>query len=117
MTMDCTRLSAQVAVTSQIGLDDLREIAASGFVGIINNRPDGEAPDQPGSLELEAQARLHGLAYWHVPVVPGAMTDREVRAFAAALRQARGPVLAFCRTGNRSTALWQASQATSFDLP
>ena len=109
--MEFTRLSEQLATAPQVRPEDLREIAASGFVAIVNNRPDGEAPDQPSSLELEAEAKRAGLAYWHVPVVPGAMTDKEVSAFAAALGEADGPVLAFCRTGNRSAALWKASQA------
>lgn len=111
--MDLTRLSDQLATGPQVRPEQLREIAASGFVGVINNRPDGEAPDQPSSLELEAEAKRVGLAYWHVPVVPGAMTDSDIRAFAAALGEADGPVLAFCRTGNRSTALWKAAQAAS----
>lgn len=111
--MDLTRLSDQLATGPQVRPEQLREIAASGFVGVINNRPDGEAPDQPNSLELEAEAKRVGLAYWHVPVVPGAMTDSNIRAFAAALGEADGPVLAFCRTGNRSAALWKASQAVS----
>lgn len=111
--MECTRLTEKLAAAPQVRPEDLREIAASGFVGIINNRPDAEAPDQPSSLELEAEAKRLGLAYWHVPVVRGAMTDRDVRAFAAALDEADGPVLAFCRTGNRSTALWKAAQAAS----
>ena len=109
--MEFTRLSEQLVTAPQVRAEDLREIAASGFVGIINNRPDEEAPDQPSSLELEAEAKRVGLAYWHVPVVPGAMTDTEVSAFAAAVDEADGPVLAFCRTGNRSAALWKASQA------
>lgn len=109
--MELTRVSEQLATAPQVWPEDLREIAASGFVGIINNRPDAEAPDQPNSLELEAEAKRLGLSYWHVPVVPGAMTDKEVNAFAAALDEAEGPVLAFCRTGNRSAALWKASQA------
>lgn len=111
--MELTRISEQLATTSQVRPEELREIAAAGFVGIINNRPDAEAPDQPSSLELEAEAKRVGLAYWHVPVVPGTMTDNDVRTFAAALDEADGPVLAFCRTGNRSTALWKASQALS----
>lgn len=111
--MEYTRLSEQLATAPQVRPEDLRELAASGFVGIINNRPDAEAPDQPSSLELEAEAKRVGLAYWHVPVVPGAMTDEDVRAFAAALDEAGGPVLAFCRTGNRSAALWKAAQAFS----
>ena len=109
--MTYTRLSDRLAAAPQVKPEDLREIAASGFVGIINNRPDAEAPDQPSSLELEAEARRVGLAYWHVPVVPGEMTERDVRAFAAALRETDGPVLAFCRTGNRSIGLWKAAQA------
>ena len=113
MKMEYTRLSDRLAAAPQVKPEDLREIAASGFVGIINNRPDAEAPDQPSSLELEAEARRVGLAYWHVPVVPGAMTDKDVRAFASALGEADGPVLAFCRTGNRSAGLWKASQALS----
>ena len=111
--MEYTRLSEQLATAPQVRPEDLREIAVSGFVGIINNRPDGEAPDQPSSLELEAEAKRVGLAYWHVPVVPGAMADKDVRAFAEALGEADGPVLAFCRTGNRSAALWKAAQALS----
>ncbi|MGS1015899.1 TIGR01244 family sulfur transferase [Allosphingosinicella humi] len=111
--MELTRLSDQLATAPQVRRENLREIAASGFVGVINNRPDAEAPDQPSSLELEVEAKRVGLAYWHVPVVPGAMTDKEVHAFAAALDEANGPVLAFCRTGNRSTALWKALQAVS----
>ncbi len=111
--MEFTILSDKLAVAPQIKPEDLRKLAESGFVGIINNRPDAEAPDQPSSLELEAEAKRAGLAYWHVPVVPGSMTDRDVREFAAALAEAEGPVLAFCRTGNRSTALWKASQAVS----
>lgn len=111
--MEFTRLSEQLATASQVRPEDLREIAAWGFVGIINNRPDAEGLEQPSSLELEAEAKRIGLAYWDVPVVPGAMTDEDVRAFADVLREAHGPVLAFCRTGNRSAALWKASQALS----
>lgn len=111
--MEFTRVSERLATASQVRPEDLRELAALGFVGIINNRPDGETPDQPRSRELETEAKRVGLAFWHVPVVPGAMTEKDVRAFAGALAEANGPVLAFCRTGARSNALWQASQALS----
>lgn len=111
--MNYTKVSDRVAVAGQVQPDDVGAIAAAGFVGIINNRPDDEAPDQPSALELEAAARRQGLTYWHVPVAPGAMTEGDARAFAAALDEAGGPVLAFCRTGNRSTALWKAAQALS----
>jgi sulfide:quinone oxidoreductase len=111
--MRYNRIADGLAVAPQVMPQDMADIAAAGFAGVINNRPDAEAPDQPSSLELEAEARRHGLAYWHVPVVPGEMGEREVRAFMAALGNACGPVLAFCRTGNRSANLWKAAQALS----
>lgn len=105
--MNMTQLSPTLSVRPQVLPEEVAELAAAGFKGIINNRPDGEAPDQPGSSELEAAAKRHGLAYWHIPVVPGQATEEQARAFAAALREADGPVVAFCRTGNRSTGLWK----------
>ena len=111
--MDITRLSDRLAVAPQIRPQDLGDVAAAGFVGIVNNRPDGEAPDQPSSFELETAARQHGLRYWHIPIVPGEMAEQHVRGLAAALEQAGGPLLAFCRTGNRSATLFKAAQALS----
>lgn len=98
-------LNHQLAVGPQIGLEDVEKLAVEGFAGIINNRPDDEAPDQPRSQELEVEAKRRGLKYWYIPVVPGQATAEDGKAFATALRDADGPVFAFCRTGNRSTAL------------
>lgn len=103
--MELAWLSPDVAVGPQLLPNDVAKVAAAGFKGIINNRPDGEAPGQPSSAELEAQAASHGLSYAYIPVVPGQATERDSAAFAAAVRRAGGPVVAFCRTGNRSTSL------------
>ena len=108
--MTITQLNSQLSVRPQVFPHEIAEIAAAGFKGIINNRPDNEAPDQPASAQIEAEARRHGLAYWHIPIVPGQAAEADARAFAEALRQVDGPVLAFCRTGNRSTGLFKMSQ-------
>ena len=111
--MNMTQLSPTLSVRQQVLPEEVAELAAAGFKGIINNRPDGEGPDQPSSSELEAAAKRHGLVYWHIPVVPGEATQEQARAFAAALREAEGPVVAFCRTGNRSTGLWKMAEQAS----
>lgn len=108
--MTITKLNSQLSVRPQVFPHEIPEIAAAGFKGIINNRPDNEAPEQPTSAQIEAEARRHGLAYWHIPIVPGQAMEADARAFAEALRQADGPVLAFCRTGNRSTGLFKMSR-------
>ena len=98
---DQTKLTTR----GQVHLGEIAELAAQGCRMLINNRPDDEAPDQPSSDELQAEAQRHGMGYRHIPVVPGQATDADSRAFAEAVAEADGPVVAFCRTGARSVAL------------
>jgi uncharacterized protein (TIGR01244 family) len=102
------RLDATVLVAGQIRPSDLAEAAASGIRTIVNNRPDGEEPGQPLAAEIEAAAQAAGLAYRHIPVA-GGFSDAQVEAMAEALGE--GPVLAFCRSGTRSTWLWALARA------
>lgn len=112
--MPIRRLTAHVSVSPQVRPGDLAGLACAGFRGVVNNRPDGEADDQPSDADLAAAAACEGLAYRHVPVVSGQYDARAIDAMARALAELPGPVLAFCRTGTRSTALWalQAARRT-----
>jgi sulfide:quinone oxidoreductase len=113
--MPATPLTAGLSVSSQIQPADLAKLARAGFRSIINNRPDSEAPDQPDSPTMEAAARDAGLRYLHIPVTPGELGEDQVEEFGRALRRLPGPVLAYCRTGTRSTQLWALSQVGSLD--
>ena len=97
------------AVAPQLAPEEVVQAAALGFKLLINNRPDGEAPDQPSSDEMAAAARAAGMAYSHVPVVGGPNTA-QVEAVAELVAEAVGPVLAFCRSGTRSIVTWSRGQ-------
>ena len=99
-------LDDTISVFGQIEPADVVAAKDQGFTTIINNRPDGEQPGQPAGAEIEAAARAAGLAYVAIPVSPGGFAPAQVEQMAAALDQAEGPVLAFCRSGTRSTFLW-----------
>jgi uncharacterized protein (TIGR01244 family) len=103
-----TRLEETVFVAGQIAPADVAEAARKGIVSIINNRPDGEEPGQIAGAEIAAAAEAAGLAYVHIPVA-GGFSEQQVAAMAAALE--RGPALAFCRSGTRSTYLWALARA------
>jgi sulfide:quinone oxidoreductase len=105
------RLTPFLSVTDQLAPEDVARAAAMGFCAIVNNRPDGEAQEQPAGAAIAAEAERQGLAYRHIPVVSGQVSADNVTAFADALDSLKGPVLAFCRTGTRSTTLWALSQA------
>lgn len=111
--MQITPLSPTVSISPQLLPGDLEEVLRRGFRMVVNNRPDGEEPGQPASAELEAAAGKLGLDYRYVPVAPAGLTGSEAGDFAAACRAARGPVLAFCRTGARSAKLWSAAGGPS----
>lgn len=97
--------TSQLTIREQVKLHEVAELAAQGCKTLINNRPDDEAPDQPSSDELKAEAQRQGISYHHIPVVPGQATEGDARAFAKALRQSEGHVVAFCRTGVRAAGL------------
>jgi uncharacterized protein (TIGR01244 family) len=110
-------LSGSVLASAQITTADVELAHAQGVRLIINNRPDGEAPDQPLGSEIEAAARAAGIDYVAIPVSPGGFDEGQVRAMADALADADGKVLAFCRSGTRSTLLWALAQAASGSDP
>lgn len=95
----------KVTTRGQVQVNEIAELAAQGCRMLINNRPDCEAPDQPLSDDLQAEAHRHGMGYAHIPVVPGQASDADARAFGEAVRESDGPVVAFCRTGGRAAAL------------
>lgn len=108
--MRMEQLSPQVFVSGQITADDLVGLSAQGFTSVINNRPDGESPDQPPSAELARVAQGLGMQFAHIPVA-GPVTPADVDALASTLAAANGRVLLFCRSGARSTVLWQINAA------
>ena len=90
----------------------MAEAAKAGFKSIINNRPDFEhGPDQPTSAQIEAAARAAGLEYRHLPVDGGYQSPEQIAAFARLLQELPRPILAFCRSGARSTRLYNAAQS------
>ena len=95
-------------VAPQLAEGDMAGIKAAGFASVVNNRPDHEAgPTQPSSEALAAAAGAVGLSYRHLPVQPSGHADADAREMVKLVQSLPQPVLAFCRTGTRSAALYQ----------
>lgn len=109
--MELKRINEHVSVSPQISPDDVAAIKAAGFVAIVNNRPDGESPDQPLSAVIEKAAHDAGLAYHHIPLGREGVTPEMVEETKSVLEGSAGPVFCYCRSGTRSTTLWALSQA------
>jgi uncharacterized protein (TIGR01244 family) len=105
------KLSSAVYASPQIGLEEVEEARAMGIAMIVNNRPEGESDDQIEGDRIAAAVAAAGLAYVAIPITHAGFAEHQVTAMAEALAQANGPVLAYCRSGTRSTLLWGLAQA------
>lgn len=105
------RLDDSIAVSPQITLDDIARAAREGYRSIISNRPDGEEAGQLKAAAIQAEAERNGLAFAHIPIESGKAGDADAEAMKTALATLPKPVLAFCRSGARSTTLWALANA------
>jgi uncharacterized protein (TIGR01244 family) len=100
-------LTSDIAVAPQLEPGAMALAAAQGFRSVINNRPDFEGgPDQPTSATMQAAAEAAGLTYAHLPVSGGYQSPDEIAQFRQLMDTLPKPILAFCRSGARSTRLY-----------
>ena len=114
--MDLRILTPDFAVAPQIAREEIAEAARLGFRTLINNRPDDEVEAGLSDAAMQAAAKEAGLAYVYLPYHPGALSPELIAGFEAALSAAEAPVLAWCRSGTRSSHLWALSQAGRLPL-
>ena len=110
-------LSDTMLASPQIGLDEIAQAASEGVKLIINNRPDGESPDEPQGDVIESAAKAAGMDYLAIPVGHSGFSLPQVEAMADAIAKTDGKVLAYCRSGTRSTLLWSMARAKMGDNP
>jgi uncharacterized protein (TIGR01244 family) len=107
-TLPLRQIADDVFVAPQLDATAMAELARLGFKSVVNNRPDFEhGPDQPTSASVEAAAAAAGLAYRFLPVAGGYQSPEEIAAFRKLLAELPRPLLAFCRSGARSTKLFE----------
>tara|TARA_B110000503_G_scaffold32213_1_gene52337 strand:+ start:336 stop:2003 length:1668 start_codon:yes stop_codon:yes gene_type:complete len=115
--MDLKSITPNLSVSSQILASEMQAVSEAGFKAIICARPDGEGPDQPSFAEIETAASQFGLQAQYLPAESGKVRDEDGKIFGQLLNTMPGPVLAYCRTGMRSTTMWALSQAGVIPLP
>ena len=106
------KLSDTVFASPQISTNDVDEAKRQGIALIVNNRPEGESEDQTPGADIEAEAIAAGMDYIAIPITHAGFSQGQVQAMAAALEGAKGPILAYCRSGTRSTLLWALAEAS-----
>ncbi len=110
LSLPLRALTPDVCVAPQLGPEAMAELARMGFRSVVNNRPDFEhGPDQPTNAQIQAAAQAAGLEYRFLPVDGAFQSPEQIAAFARLLDALPRPLLAFCRSGARSTKLYIAA--------
>ncbi|AXJ97325.1 MULTISPECIES: TIGR01244 family sulfur transferase [Pseudomonadota] len=109
------KITPSFSAAPQLTRDDVAAAAQAGFRSIVSSRPNGEEQGQPSAHEMARIAEEHGLAFAHVPIVPGKATDADADRMKEALTALPGPTLGFCRSGTRAATLWALAEASHAD--
>jgi len=114
--MNLRKISSSLYVSEQITPSDVNTAAEHGIKTIICNRPHKETEDQPETRAIVDAAAEAGVEFIHMPVIAGQISDANVAEFAQAYRNSKEPILAYCRSGMRATALWALTEAELTDV-
>lgn len=109
--MDIRQITPRFFAAPQISPDDLPQIAATGVVRVVCNRPDEEVPPSHCAEEMEAAARAAGLDFVVQPLTHQSMTPEVIDANLLHITDCDGPVLAYCASGTRTTIAWALGMA------
>jgi uncharacterized protein (TIGR01244 family) len=105
------QLDEKTMVSGQLTPEQVADLKAHGVTLLVNNRPDNEDEGQPMSADFEAAAQAAGMEYRHIPIRYG-IGPSDVEAMRNAMHATGdGRLLAFCRSGNRSTLAWAVARA------
>lgn len=107
-TMNWTKIAENYWVAPQLTAQDIKQAAEQGMNVIMCNRPDGEEPGQPTSAEMKSAAEAEGLSFVYLPMQGPNFTEDYVRQVKT-LNSEQKNVLAYCRSGNRSSILFNAA--------
>jgi uncharacterized protein (TIGR01244 family) len=109
-------LTDKLFVSPQISVETVKAAAERGVSLIVNNRPEGESPDQTAGETIESAARSAGMTYAAIPVTHAGFAPWQLDALDEALgKNGDGKALLYCRSGTRSTLLWALARARAGD--
>lgn len=113
--MDARKITETYFVAPQIAAEDIPALAEAGFTHIICNRPDEEVPPALQADAMRSAAEAAGLTFVLNPVSNAGMTPDNITQQQQTLAEDQAKILAYCRSGTRSTFVWGLANAERLD--
>lgn len=104
-------LSQNVSVSGQMTTAKFDQLMRQGFKSVIVNRPDEDAGNQVSISQLRTIAERSHVSVIYQPVDSGKVSQSDVTEFAKYYNHLPKPILLVCRSGSRSTALFNQAKS------
>lgn len=104
--MRIRRLNGMFAISNQVEVNTVHELAKAGYKTLICNRPDNESTDQVAFDVVAVEAKRLGLKAIYLPIDEHGATEQDQAAFDQHVFACPKPIVAYCRSGTRSATLW-----------
>lgn len=104
-------LTEKVSVTGQMSTEKFQKLINEGFKSVIVNRPDQEQGNLVTISQLRNIAEKSHVSVIYQPVISGQITQANITEFAKYYNELPKPILMVCRSGSRSTDLFNQAQA------
>ena len=108
MSLEITCHHVFLSTAPQASPEDMVLVAKQGFASVMNNRPDFEHDaNQPTAQSVADAAHVAGMDFYNLPFSASRVTPELLVQFAQVVGQAKKPILLYCRSGARSTAIYR----------
>ena len=115
MSLEITRHHVFLSTAPQASPEDMVLVAKQGFASVMNNRPDFEHDaNQPTAQSVADAAHVAGMDFYNLPFSASRVTPELLVQFAQVVGQAKKPILLYCRSGARSTAIYRMAVETGY---
>ena len=104
-------LSNQLSVSGNMNSQKFQSLMQSGFKSVIVNRPDQEQGNQISVGQLRNIAEKSQISVIYQPIQSGKISTTDVQEFAKYYNELPKPILMVCRSGSRSSSLYNQAKA------
>lgn len=104
-------LNVQVSVAGQMTTDKFQQLIKDGFKSVIVNRPDQEQGNTVSVAQLRQIAEQSQVSVIYQPILSGKISQTDVTEFAKYYNELPKPILMVCRSGSRSSVLFNQAKS------
>ncbi|OTG64657.1 beta-lactamase hydrolase domain-containing protein [Acinetobacter silvestris] len=104
-------LATDVSVSGEMTTDKFQKLIALGFKSVVVNRPDDEQGNLTTAHQLRNISEKSKVSLIYQPISSGQISQSDIIEFSKYYNSLPKPILMICKTGSRSTTLFNNAKS------